>query len=89
MRKAALVAGLLALAVYANSLGNGFAYDDVHIILENTDLQSLETLPGAVFKPYCMGTMKKCSSGCGGLQRRWFSGWSMPSQGRTHFCTTP
>ncbi|NCG31640.1 MAG: hypothetical protein GWP44_02055, partial [Proteobacteria bacterium] len=50
VRKAALVAGLLALAVYANSLGNGFAYDDAHIILENTDLQSLETLPGGVFK---------------------------------------
>ena len=55
VRKAALVAGLLALAVYANSLGNGFAYDDAHIILENTDLQSLETLPGAVFKPYWHG----------------------------------
>jgi protein O-mannosyl-transferase len=53
--RAALVAGVLAMAVYANSLANGFAYDDAHVILENTELQSLETLPGAVFKPYWHG----------------------------------
>jgi hypothetical protein len=55
LRAAALAAGVLALVVYGNALANGFAYDDAHIILENTELQSLRTLPGAVFKPYWHG----------------------------------
>lgn len=55
VRVAALAAGILALVVYANALSNGFAYDDAHILLENTELQSLRTLPGAVFKPYWHG----------------------------------
>jgi hypothetical protein len=41
--------------VYANSLVNRFAYDDARIILDNTELHSLATLPGAVFKPYWHG----------------------------------
>ena len=52
MRCAALLAGALAVVVYANSLVNRFAYDDARIILDNTELHSLATLPGAVFKPY-------------------------------------
>ena len=52
VRSAALLAGALAVSVYANSLLNGFAYDDARIILDNSGLHSLETLPGAVFKPY-------------------------------------
>ncbi len=55
MRSAALLAGVLASVVFANSLWNGFAYDDSRIILDNTELHSLETLPGAVFKPYWHG----------------------------------
>ena len=51
MRCAALLAGALAVVVYANSLVNRFAYDDARIILDNTELHSLATLPGAVFKP--------------------------------------
>ena len=56
MRSAALFAGALAVVVYANSLVNRFAYDDARIILDNTELHSLATLPGAVFKPYWHGS---------------------------------
>ena len=55
VRSAALLAGALAVVVYANSLVNRFAYDDARIILDNTELHSLETLPGAVFQPYWHG----------------------------------
>ena len=55
MRSAVLLVAILAAAVSANSLGNGFAYDDVHIISENTGIQSLETLPGALVAPYWPG----------------------------------
>jgi tetratricopeptide (TPR) repeat protein len=41
--------------VYANSLKNDFAYDDVHIILDNPGIQSLEALPGALTEPYWPG----------------------------------
>ncbi len=51
-RSAALVVGLLAVLVYANSLTNRFAYDDIHIIVNNPAIQSLETLPGALDDPY-------------------------------------
>lgn len=51
-RSAFLLVGVLAVAVYANSLGNQFAYDDVHIVVNNSDIQSWETLPGALIRPY-------------------------------------
>jgi len=47
----ALVAGL----VFANSLGNRFAYDDQHIVVTNESIQSLQTLPGAIVRPYWPG----------------------------------
>ncbi len=53
----ALIVALLAVAVYANSLGNGFAYDDVHIILENERVHSLSNLPEAITTPYWPGEM--------------------------------
>ena len=44
---------MAAALVFGNALANGFAYDDVHIVVDNTGIQSLETLPTAVFKtPY-------------------------------------
>jgi len=51
-KSAYLLVGVLAALVYMNSLGNQFAYDDVHIIVQNEDIQSLETLPGALVTPY-------------------------------------
>jgi hypothetical protein len=52
VRAAAVAVGLVATLVYANSLWNHFAYDDVHIIVSNPAIQSLETLPGAIADPY-------------------------------------
>jgi tetratricopeptide (TPR) repeat protein len=49
-----LVAGVAA-GVYANSLENDFAYDDVHIILENPGIHTVEALPGALTEPYWPG----------------------------------
>lgn len=51
-RSAFLLVGVVAVAVYANSLENRFAYDDVHIVANNSDIQSMETLPGALVRPY-------------------------------------
>lgn len=38
--RAALLVALVSLAAYANSLGNGFAYDDVAIVQENPNVSS-------------------------------------------------
>ncbi len=54
-RVAALVSALLAFLVYANSLGNGFAYDDVPIIAENETIQSWSRLGRAIFSSYWPG----------------------------------
>ncbi len=51
-RGAALVAALVAIVVYANTLGNGFAYDDVPVIVENEEIHDLRELPGALSAPY-------------------------------------
>jgi len=52
---AAFLAGALGVAMFLNSLGNEFAYDDHHIVLENQAIQSLETLPEALWAPYWPG----------------------------------
>lgn len=49
---AALVTGLLAVVVYLNSLGNGFALDDVPIVLENDAIHQLSELPEALELSY-------------------------------------
>ena len=51
-RAASLIVGVAAALVYANSLWNQFAYDDVHIIVQNPRIQSLTTLPSALTVPY-------------------------------------
>ena len=52
-RTATVVVGVVAALVFGNALANGFAYDDESIVVNNTGIQSLATLPGAVFKtPY-------------------------------------
>ncbi|MDZ7779147.1 MAG: hypothetical protein U5R14_04300 [Gemmatimonadota bacterium] len=55
-RRAVLLTAAVAALVYANALGNGFAYDDVPIIEENAAIQSLEALPGAIVSSYWPGT---------------------------------
>ena len=52
VRTAAVVVGLLAALVYANSLWNDFAYDDIHIVVDNQAIHSLTTLPDAIRAPY-------------------------------------
>jgi tetratricopeptide (TPR) repeat protein len=54
-RAAGLAAAAAAVVVYLSALGNGFAYDDVHIIQENPGIQQLETLPHALTIPYWPG----------------------------------
>lgn len=53
----AIGTGLIAFIVYANSIGNGFAYDDVSIIEENARVHSLSRLPEAVSTPYWPGSV--------------------------------
>jgi hypothetical protein len=54
-RAALLLVMVLAALVNANTLENGFAYDDHLIIANNETIQSLETLPAAVLSPYWPG----------------------------------
>jgi tetratricopeptide (TPR) repeat protein len=51
-RTAALLVALVAAGVYANSLWNGFAFDDVLILVDNEAIHDLRTLPGALTRPY-------------------------------------
>jgi Flp pilus assembly protein TadD len=46
-----LIAAAAAL-VYANSLGNGFALDDVRLVRDNPRLESLERMPELWLQPY-------------------------------------
>lgn len=55
LRVAAVIAWAVAALAFANSLDNGFAYDDIQIIQENATIHSLETLPEAVLSPYWPG----------------------------------
>lgn len=55
LRVAAVLSWAVAVLAFTNSLDNGFAYDDVQIIQENSGIQSLETLPEAVMSPYWPG----------------------------------
>jgi len=51
VRAAAWVVGFVAALVYSNSLSNGFAYDDIHIIRDNPQVHGLD-LPRAVSSPW-------------------------------------
>ncbi|MEX0837652.1 MAG: hypothetical protein WD101_04920 [Gemmatimonadota bacterium] len=55
VRRAVVIVVVLAAAVYANSLLNGFAYDDLSIIEHNPTIQSWDRLPEAVLAPYWPG----------------------------------
>ena len=54
-RAAAVLAGAVAVLIFLNALGNAFAFDDLHILVENPGIQSLGTLPDALVKPYWPG----------------------------------
>ena len=59
--KRILLVALVALGVFANSLGNGFAGDDVPIVQRNASIQSLEALPEALVSPYWPGSVGRVS----------------------------
>ena len=50
--RAALLAAVLGVLAYANSIANDFAYDDHLIIAGNEDIRRPETLAATVGKPY-------------------------------------
>lgn len=52
---AALAAGMVAVLVYLNSLGNGFALDDVPIVLDNDAIHDIAELPDALGDSYWGG----------------------------------
>jgi len=54
-RSAAVLSAALAVLLFANSLANGFAFDDNPIIRDNLPLHSLKSLPGALAAPYWPG----------------------------------
>lgn len=52
-RRAALgLATTLAVAVHLNSLGNGFAYDDLGVVRDNPEIRSLANAPQLFVEPY-------------------------------------
>jgi tetratricopeptide (TPR) repeat protein len=82
-RTASVLLGLFAALVYANSLTNRYAYDDVHIVENNTAIHALNTLPGALVSPYWpgehgqgLGLWRPVTTGFFGLQ--WLAGQGEP-----------
>ena len=82
-RTSFLLVGLVAALVYANSLPNLFAYDDVHILQNNTAIHELGTLPEAVLAPYWpndhgrgLGLWRPVTTALFGLQ--WVAGGGAP-----------
>ncbi len=78
---AALGVGLTAVLASAGALVNGFAYDDLPIVAENTDIHSPATLPGAVLDPYWpgprgreLGLWRPLTTGALGLQWQMWGG---------------
>jgi tetratricopeptide (TPR) repeat protein len=55
-RAAAALVAVVGGLVFANSLLNGFAWDDEQIVVLNTRLHELGSLPGALALPYWPGT---------------------------------
>jgi tetratricopeptide (TPR) repeat protein len=55
VRSGAVLAGAVAVLAFLNSLSNGFSYDDLHVIVENTGLHDLATLPETLAGPYWPG----------------------------------
>lgn len=51
-RIALALVGLAAVVVVLPGLGNGFAYDDVPVIVDNAALHSLDSLPRRLTQPY-------------------------------------
>ena len=59
VRPAALLCAAVAVLVFANSLGNDFAYDDRPIIVDNSRIHDLAELPTTLTQPYWPNTYGK------------------------------
>lgn len=71
------IAAVAAMVVMIPGMGNGFAYDDIPIIVQNDGLHSLTTLPGRLFEPYWLGTLyRPLTMGMFGLE--WLAGGGSP-----------
>jgi tetratricopeptide (TPR) repeat protein len=75
VRSAAWLAAALGVLVYVNALGNDFAYDDMHIIVDNESIQSLATVPRAIVSSWwpdehgeALGLWRPTSTALLGLQ---------------------
>jgi len=84
-RRAAWVCGLVAVVAYLNSLGNGFAYDDLHIILENERIKGFGRFWESVTTPYwpidegeALGLWRPIASGVYWLLWNTFGGSPLP-----------
>lgn len=49
---ASWVVAIVSAAVFVNSMWNGFAFDDHHIIVNNPEIHDLDGLPRAILAPY-------------------------------------
>ena len=83
LRSASILVAAVAMGVFASSLGNLFAFDDIHIVVDNDAIHSLETLPGALVTPYWpndygreLGLWRPVTTGAFGLQ--WIVGGGSP-----------
>lgn len=56
-RRAALLVALVAVMVALPGIGNGFAYDDFHVIVDNPELHHPSTMLTRAFSPYINGEM--------------------------------
>ena len=52
VRSAAFLAGAAAVLLSVNSVLNDFAFDDLPVVIQNTSIQDLGTLPKALVSPY-------------------------------------
>lgn len=74
---AAGVVGALALATMATGMTNGFAYDDVALLVNDPRLHDLPTLPARLLEPYWpSGLYRPVTLGALGLE--WIAGGGSP-----------
>ena len=52
VRSAAFLSGAAAVLLSVNSVLNDFAFDDLPVVIQNTSIQDLGTLPKALVSPY-------------------------------------
>lgn len=75
-RQAIVGVTLVALLLTASGLGNGFAYDDIPVIVENTDLHQPGTALSRAFEPYLGGQMLRPVPLLGFAGQWWIGGGS-------------